>query len=94
MRPDELNPTEYAVLLYVINPSNWDRASEHDPTKRFWDGTRPPTAHAISLKIGRTPQRAHMIVRKLVEKGYLDANFKPTSKCNGINRNLKLKGIS
>lgn len=91
-RPQDLTPTQYTVLLYMINPANWLRADKND--SRYVTGElRPPTGYSLSKAIGwKGAARAHYIVAELRQKGYLDTDLKATEKCNGMNKTLTMKG--
>lgn len=84
-RPNDLTPTQYAALLFMINPSNWEVDR--------WGNKRPPTGYSLARKLGyKTGAYAYRLIEGLVEKGYIDANLIPTDKCNGMDKTLTMKG--
>lgn len=85
-RPTDLTPTQYAALLFVINPSNWEN-----------DIYGQQRIHGTSLAnhLGyRSNTYAYALIRNLMKKGYLDARFKPTPKCDGMSKSLTMKGAA
>lgn len=84
-RPSDLTPTQYAALLFVINPSNWE-------TDRY--GQQRMMGVTLANHLGyRVPTYAYRIIKQLVGKGYLDTDVRATTKCDGMNKSLTLKGV-
>lgn len=85
-RPDDLTPTEFTALLFMLNYSNWyyDQKGRH----------RPPTGARLALVLGYSaPTYAYVLVNRLIKKGYLDADLKGTQKCEGFTRSLGTNSV-
>lgn len=84
-RPQDLTPTQYAALLFVINPSNWQRDR--------W-GREKLNGAQLARHLGyKQAKSAYDILEKLIHLGYIDIHFKPTEQCDGMNKSLIMKGI-